>query len=167
MKIQIGSLSEGAHQYHFEVRPTDIALGEGFAGPVNVDATLEKTGKQCFLHAQIQTRGSFTCDRCTAQFDLALSPEYRMFYVSDETEAGGFDPSEVQVIPAGLPIIDLSEDVRQTVLLAVPLKLLCRPDCKGLCPRCGADLNSEPCTCPAEEVDARWDGLRGLRPEEN
>lgn len=167
MKIQIGSLSEGTHQYHFEVRPTDIELGEGFAGPVNVDATLQKTGKQLFLKARIQAAGSFICDRCTARFDLALSPEYRMFYVPDEADAGGFDPSEVQVVSAGLPIIDLAEDVRQTVLLAVPLKLLCRPDCRGLCPHCGADLNSEPCTCPAEETDARWEGLRGLRPDEN
>jgi len=167
MKIQIGSLSEGAHQYHFEVRPADIKLGEGFDGSVNVDATLEKTGRQFFLRARIHTTGSFACDRCTAQFALPLSPEYRMYYVPDEADAVAFDPSEVQVIPAGLPVIDLSEDVRQTVLLAVPLKLLCRPECKGLCPRCGADLNSGFCTCQVEGTDARWDGLRAIRPEDN
>ena len=44
-------------------------------------------------------------------------------------------------------VIDLSEDARQTILLAVPLKLLCREDCQGLCPGCGVDLNREACRC--------------------
>ena len=166
MRIQIGSLSEGTHQYHFEVGAEDIRLGEGFSRPVKVDTTLDKTGKQLFLQAQIQTTGSFSCDRCTVQFDLALNPDYRMYYVSDEADAQSFDPSEVQVVPSGLPIIDLADDVRQTVLLSVPLKLLCRRDCRGLCPRCGKDLNTESCICPVEDADARWEGLQGFSPEE-
>jgi uncharacterized protein len=167
MKIQIGSLSEGTHQYHFEADPADIALGEGFAGPVVVDATLDKTGKQVFLSARLETTGSFACDRCTTQFELLLNPEYRMYYVKDEGDAEGFDPSEVQVVPPGLPIIDLTDDVRQTILLSVPLKLLCRRDCKGLCPRCGKDLNDGPCGCPGEESDSRWAGLRDFLTKEN
>jgi uncharacterized protein len=167
MKIQIGSLSEGTHQYHFEAGATDIALGEGFPGPVVVDATVDKTGKQLFLRARLQTTGSFACDRCTAQFDLPLNPEYRMNYVTDEGDAEGFDPAEVKLFPPGLPIIDLTDDVRQTILLSVPLKLLCRRDCKGLCARCGKDLNSGPCSCPGEESDSRWASLRDFQAEGN
>jgi uncharacterized protein len=167
MRIQIGSLSEGTHQYHFEADAADINLGEEFRKPVDVDATLDKTGKQLFLHVRVRTTGAFSCDRCTAPFELTLTPEYRMYFVTDETDAESLDPSEVQVVPPGLPIIDLADDVRQTVLLAVPLKLLCRRECRGLCPRCGKDLNIEPCSCPVEEGDGRWDQLRALRPGEN
>ncbi len=167
MRIQIGSLSEGTHEYHFEVDAADITLGDGLVNPVKIDATLDKTGKQLFLRARIQTSGAFYCDRCTAQFDLVLTPEYRMNYVADETDAQGFDPSEVQILPPGLPIIDLADDVRQTVLLSIPLKLLCRKECRGLCPRCGKDLNSGPCGCPAGETDTRWDGLRDFFQKEN
>jgi uncharacterized protein len=64
-------------------------------------------------------------------------------------------------------MIDLADDVRQTVVLAVPLKLLCKEECKGLCPRCGADLNKELCICPPEALDARWETLRRFREENN
>ena len=53
---------------------------------------------------------------------------------------------------------------REEWLLAVPAFSLCREDCKGLCPRCGADLNERPCDC-ADTTDARWDALKAARPD--
>ncbi|MFN3694656.1 MAG: YceD family protein, partial [Ignavibacterium sp.] len=55
--------------------------------------------------------------------------------------------------------IDFDNDVREFAILAIPMKKLCKEDCKGLCPRCGADLNFEQCTCPKEEIDPRWEKL--------
>jgi uncharacterized protein len=167
MKIQVGGLSEGAHEYRFRADAGDIALGEGFSGEVTVEAALQKTGHQLMLKTRISAQGSFICDRCTAPFTLRLTPEYRMVYVSNETDAESLDPSEVQVIPIGLSIIDLTDDVRQTVLLSVPLKLLCRQDCKGLCPDCGIDLNTGTCDCTSESADSRWEDLRGFTPDSN
>jgi uncharacterized protein len=51
------------------------------------------------------------------------------------------------------------------LLLSVPMQALCQPDCKGLCPTCGADWNEGPCDCPSEEVDPRWAGLADLLKE--
>jgi uncharacterized protein len=167
MKIQVGGLSEGEHAYRFQTDAGDIELGEEFAGEVTIEAILQKTGRQIALKAKIQAQGTFTCDRCTAPFNLKLLPEYRMFYVADDSDAESLDPSEVQVIPTGLPIIDLTDDVRQTVLLSVPLKLLCRIDCRGLCPDCGTDLNTGTCICTGENADSRWDELRGLQTDSN
>jgi uncharacterized protein len=59
--------------------------------------------------------------------------------------------------------IDLERAARDTVGLEIPMSPLCRPDCAGLCPRCGADLNEGRCACPPEEGDARWSALRELR----
>jgi uncharacterized metal-binding protein YceD (DUF177 family) len=73
-----------------------------------------------------------------------------------------YDPSEVQVIPASLPVIDVNDDVRQTVFLAVPLKLLCSESCKGLCPQCGINLNMGTCACTDDPADGRWEKLRSL-----
>lgn len=167
MKIQVGSLSEGAHEYRFRTDAVDLELSKEFSGEVTVEATLQKTGHQLALKARITAQGAFACDRCTAPFTLRLTPEYRMFYVTEETEAESLDPSEVQVIPVGLPIIDLTDDVRQTVLLSVPLKLLCKHDCRGLCPDCGTDLNTGTCACVSEPADSRWDDLRGFHPDNN
>ncbi len=163
MKIQIAGLSEGIHEYHFEPTREDLGLEDRFAEAISVDTTLDKAGTQMVLRARITTSTRVECDRCVAPFSIDLSPSYTMYYVWNESEKGRFDPSEVQVIPAGLPVIDITEDVRQVVQLAVPLKLVCRDDCKGLCPRCGKNLNDGPCSCKDTEMDPRWDRLREMR----
>jgi uncharacterized protein len=86
-----------------------------------------------------------------------------MHYVWEESEAEQIDPSEVQVILPGQTVIDLADDVRQTVLLSFPLKNVCREDCRGLCSRCGKNLNEGPCDCKETLVDGRWDKLKELQ----
>ena len=163
MKIQVGGMSEGVHQYRFQVTASELGLGKDFPDDVNVEATLDKTGSQIFLNAGIRTVASFECDRCVTQFEAALSSSYKLYYVWDRAEVGRFDPSEFQVIPAGLNVIDISEDVRQTILLSVPLKLLCRDGCKGLCPHCGKNSNETSCSCTDKVIDTRWEKLRSLQ----
>ncbi len=165
MKIQIGGLSEGLHRYQFQEQAATLALGDQFSDMVDIDAALQRNGRQLYLNASVRATGSFLCDRCAAPFTLPLRTTYQMYYVQDETDAGDIDPAEVQVIPPGLSSIDLAEDVRQMVLLAVPLKLLCRDDCRGLCTSCGADLNTGQCTCLQEPADTRWEALRGFTDE--
>ena len=163
MKIQIGSLSEGLHEYQFETDAGDIDLGEGFAGPVAVKVVLEKTGNQMRLTGSVSAAGSFPCDRCTREFSLPVSASYRMYYVTEGGEFAGIDPSELQVVAPGSGWIDIQDDVRQTILLAVPLKLLCSDQCRGLCPHCGKNLNTESCSCTVEQEDTRWEALKPLR----
>lgn len=57
----------------------------------------------------------------------------------------------------------LEDVLREQVLLTLPVRTLCRPDCKGLCPRCGRNLNAEPCSCEAPAPDERWSALSDLR----
>ncbi|MBI4536245.1 MAG: DUF177 domain-containing protein [Ignavibacteriae bacterium] len=163
MKIQIGGLSEGIHQYSFQVPSSEVELGEHFHGDVHVEATLDKTTTQLLLKANIRTVGRFECDRCTAEFDASLDPSYQMCYVTEADEYPGIDPDEMQVIPTGLSVIDIGEDVRQMVLLAVPLKLLCKEACKGLCPHCGTNLNIDRCSCEDSGIDSRWEKLRRIQ----
>jgi uncharacterized protein len=94
---------------------------------------------------------------------MPLSASYSVVYVMEGSESEGLEPSDMQVVPHDLAVIDLSDDVRQTVLLAVPLKLLCREDCRGLCPHCGRNLNTGLCDCVDHLPDGRWDKLRLLR----
>ncbi len=162
MIIQVGGLSDGVHKYRFEAKASDLNLGSEFSDGITVKATLEKTGGQLFLKAEIQAGASFRCDRCVTPFSTTLMPSYRMNYLPDESEAGRFDPSEVQIISPGLNVVDMRDDVRQTILLSVPLKLLCREDCKGLCPRCGKNLNEGPCSCTEPAPDTGWEKLREL-----
>ena len=163
MKIQVSGLSQGHYSYRFQVAPAEIGLDGRFTAEVVVEAHLEKTVTQLALSAHLATEGRFTCDRCADEFAMPLTASYRMHYLWNEDEAAGLDPSEVQIVSASLAVIDLSEDVRQTLLLAVPLKLLCRDACKGLCPHCGTNLNQKRCSCSDEPGDNRWEALRSFR----
>ena len=59
-------------------------------------------------------------------------------------------------------ILDIAEVVRQALLLEIPMHLLCKPDCLGLCPTCGQDLNAGPCGCLPADADPRWVDLSAL-----
>jgi uncharacterized protein len=163
MKIQIGGLSEGIHQYQFVVTALELNAGEQFSGSVHVDATLDKASNQILLTAKIETVASFECDRCLSPFQRKLFPAYTMVYVSEGIEASHLDPAEVQVVPNGLHVIDIAEDVRQNMVLALPFKNLCSETCKGLCASCGTNLNEGTCGCSEPASDNRWDALRKLQ----
>ena len=162
MKIQLGGLSETTHRFEFRVQASDLKLGDSFAGPVKVTADVERNGNQFRLKAEIAVSGNFDCDRCLARFERNLASSYRMHYITDEAEAAAFDPAEVQIVSPGFQVVDLTDDVRQTIELAIPLKLLCKSDCAGLCPHCARNLNEEECDCRDLSPDSRWEDLRKL-----
>ena len=163
MKIQVGGLSEGVHAYRFRITPAELGLPSEFQDGVDIDATLEKTTGQLLLRASIATTGGFLCDRCVAPIREPVASRYQMYYVWEESGAERIDPSEVQVMSPGQTVIDMSDDVRQTVLLALPLKHICREDCRGLCPQCGRNLNEGECDCKETRLDGRWDKLKELQ----
>ncbi len=162
MKIQLGGLSETTHRFEFHVEASDLGLGENFAGPVAVSADVERNRNQFRLTANVTILGTFDCDRCLVRFERDLTPSYRMHYITDEAEAAAFDPAEVQILSPGFQVIDLTEDVRQIIELSVPLKLLCKNNCAGLCPHCARNLNEEECDCRDLSPDSRWEDLRKL-----
>jgi uncharacterized protein len=63
--------------------------------------------------------------------------------------------------------INIGEDVRDYALLALPMKKLCSEDCKGLCPKCGKNLNDGSCNCKDEKIDSRWEPLQKLKLKNN
>jgi uncharacterized protein len=80
----------------------------------------------------------------------------------------GVEPVEsksdnISYISLETDVIDISDDVRDFSILAVPMKKLCTEECKGLCYRCGTNLNEENCTCDQNYVDARWLPLKELK----
>jgi uncharacterized protein len=163
MKIQVGGLADGVYAYRLSGDPHSLGLDERFQSTVAVDATVEKSGTQVFLSAKVMTEALFACDRCLSPFRADLESSYQMYYLTEEGADRLIDPAELQIVPPGFSVIDLRDDVRQTVLLSVPLKVLCTEDCKGLCPHCGANWNLAPCECEQSAVDTRWEQLSKLK----
>lgn len=110
------------------------------------------------VSGQVQTRLAFYCSRClesavedaVVDFDLTLVPELAGGAAERELTAEELDQ---ELITDGR--LDLVEMVREQILLSRPMIDLCRPDCQGLCPGCGADLNKGSCNCPEKEIDPR------------
>jgi uncharacterized protein len=72
------------------------------------------------------------------------------------------DADDIHYIAPDTKEIDITGEIRDTVLLTLPMKVLCSEDCRGLCAGCGANLNSESCRCAAPPADPRWEALRKL-----
>ena len=99
------------------------------------------------------------CSRCTKDTDLPLHATIEQRYIADRQQ-GEIEDDDIEIYENEL--IDLSELVDSEISMAVPMKVLCREDCKGLCPICGKDLNEGSCDCEQEDIDPRWDALKSL-----
>ncbi|MGH9476541.1 MAG: YceD family protein [Terriglobales bacterium] len=115
------------------------------------------------LHAEITP----ACARCLEPIAMAVDREVDLLY---EPESVLGERAEVEIHTGDTevgffsgPGVDLEEVAHEQILLAIPMQSLCRPDCGGLCPRCGANLNQGACNCPPA-ADARWSALKTLRP---
>lgn len=137
---------------------TDI--GDYFAF-VRGEVTLLRTGRGILVTGCLTTEVQLTCARCLGSFHhpVTLDVEEEYFPTIDiatgaivkapEDEPGAFTINQNN-------ILNLGEAIRQYAVLAVPMKPLCRPDCAGLCPTCGANLNIGKCACPVKIIDPRW-----------
>jgi uncharacterized protein len=118
------------------------------------------------LHGTLATRVEMACARCLEPVQRDVNREFDLLYRPERTSAKA---GEVEVTGAESEIsfysgegLELADALREQILLELPLKVLCREDCKGLCPSCGVDLNHETCSCE-KPVDARWATLQELQ----
>lgn len=163
MQINVSNLSQGIHTYELEADPQDLGVQELFHSTIYVTAMLEKTYNQMLLETTIRAgEGHFHCDRCIDEFNRITEGKYRKIYVIHDEDAVGVNPDELEILSPDTNIIDITQDVRDAILLAIPLKLLCREDCAGLCPRCGENLNNGKCQCSPAPADERWEPLSRL-----
>jgi uncharacterized protein len=110
----------------------------------------------------LETRVKTACRRCLAEIEVDIAQPIQVLFTEEENTE---DPS-AYVIPARATELDLSEAVREELILAVPDYSLCREECRGICPRCGTDLNTGACSC-APELDPRWAPLEKLKAASN
>lgn len=166
MKIKISNLSEGIHPFSFNELVGEVGLEIPFFGMVAVNGELNKLHNQIILDANISVNANFECDRCNASYNTTIKSSYRMVYLFGKED---YDEDELNVtylsIDADKIIID--KDVRDYSLLSIPMKKLCYEDCKGLCYKCGKNLNEGECTCSTDETDIRWQPLIDLKKKLN
>ncbi len=158
--------------------PAAFALkGEEFrlVAPVEFTAEVRKDAQKARLVGRIRTTLEVDCGRCLEPFPIALDAPFDLMFLPQaeavhepvKTGDGERPEHEVQEDDLGVSfykddVIDLGEVMREQFVLAVPMKPLCKPDCRGLCPECGANRNREQCACRSEWVDPRMEPLKKL-----
>ena len=134
-------------------------------------------GSSVHLRGRLSAGLDLECNRCLAPYAFPVSEDLDLFYLPHhEGASGAEEEEEVELDDHDMVVayhdgvrLDLGEMVREQLFLTVPPKRLCRPDCKGRCPHCGADLNAAACACPAPEApaDPRFAALKKLFPKDS
>lgn len=130
------------------------------SGALRVSGRLSAAASgQFYWHGRIAGEVVLPCSRCLVDTTVSVEDDAHVIFAA----AGGEEADDPDVYTFGDrdKELDLRPAVRELWLLNAPGYALCREDCKGLCPSCGADLNAGPCQCPPTR-DARWDALRKL-----
>lgn len=167
MKIDLRKLDEGINAFTFDETSTDLALDDlsvTFSGPIHTEMNVVKVGESLTASGTSSYKVQQECVRCLEPFAEHFSVEFR--FILQKGEPRGPEEADDEAIiwieeEAGM--VDLSSDVRDYVLLEIPMNPVCREDCKGLCPSCGTNLNESTCDCTHEVSDPRWDALKALR----
>lgn len=167
MSLNLSRADEGPITFTEEVVLTvDDLDPDQVAGPVKVrlEGRVLAVADGYMVEGTAAAEGPLACSRCLCPVPWSGGES---FAIELRHPPGGGD-DEVELKEADLDVVfiaddtlDLRELAAEQVLLTLPMKILCRPDCAGLCGRCGANLNEGSCQCEPES-DPRWEALRGL-----
>ena len=159
--FDIRSLEAQAATVDEQLGADDAVWEEGDPKPdtaVHVIGRLSAAGTGGFYwHGRISGEITVPCRRCLSVAHARVEDESHLIFAP--ADPSNEDDPDVYLYEATDRDIDLRPALREEWLLAQPRFVMCREDCRGLCPRCGADLNAGPCGCPPQ-ADSRWDTLR-------
>jgi uncharacterized protein len=169
LSLEVAKLREGSQAVTREIAPGDLAREDDYAvvQPVVFAAEVTRSKEQVTIAGTATTTLELTCSRCLEGFQVPVAATFDLRYlpVAEAPTAG----EEVEVADEDINtayyrdgLIDLGELVHEQLYLALPMKPLCKDDCLGLCPVCGANRNSTPCACEHKWIDPRLAGLKAL-----
>jgi uncharacterized protein len=169
LRLDIARLErEGSVVIRAEVPPEDPVWTDSdlvFEGPLKVAVRAKRVpaSGEVVVRGRVEGVLAGACRRCLEALRSEVDEELTLVFALEEelTDEHG----EVRPIPKNTRDIDLGAAIREELILAHDPFMLCKPDCRGLCPRCGANLNVETCGCVVGESDSRWDALRSLKNE--
>lgn len=178
MFIEIKELEAHPIDFDQQFRPGEIDFGEDFQqrSPLQASGRAQlveerhgkhETIKDIRLSGGLEASFELACARCLEPVQHEVEHKFDLLYRPQGADAGR---EELSVTSAEAEIsyyqgegLLLEDALREQVLLALPLKLICREDCKGLCPHCGKSLNFDRCSCAEAMEDPRWSALKEIR----
>lgn len=151
--IDLATLPPGLSRLEVEAEAGALGLeASGWSGPIRGRLDVEKNGERVSVRGRLEATAHLECVRCLTAFDLPFAVPFEVY--AERTGTGSRDEEQDLERDHHMMFhdgrrLDLAEETRETLLLELPMTPRCREDCRGLCPRCGADLNEGPCGCGA------------------
>jgi uncharacterized protein len=150
----------------------DAESGLKCVEPIVGKATFSNTGRHVVVRGEFRTTVEIECARCLGSYRVPIqSPIEESFQIpghipdmAEEQEEEQIEDEESELLFQE-NMLDLTELLRQNILLALPIKPICSDECKGLCPTCGRNLNEGPCGCPQDTSGSAFAGLAFLLEE--
>jgi uncharacterized protein len=146
--------------------------------PVRLEGEISRIEKGFLFDARIAYAGKLECSRCLASYPFQTREDFSLV-LTKRTPAAlrrpggpGAPATGAEIVLEGddfdvyfydEPVLPVAPIAEERIQMAVPMKPLCREDCRGLCPRCGEDLNVADCGCSADSADPRWEALQHLK----
>ena len=134
MKIYVDKIPESGLELNEKIEPGLLSLDEhavvNFIKPIDVKANVTKTGADIFVDVLLESLVEYTCAKCLSKFEDIFRKKFSIVR---------------EVRPA--EILELDDEIRQEIILDYPVKILCKAECRGLCPNCGQNLNTGECDC--------------------
>jgi len=178
MEFRISELEREPVEFDLDLKPGAIDFGE----EAEQKGNLATSGRAEVIHEHrgphdvvpdIRLRGRYSgkfevpCARCIEPVEIPLAAEFDLIFRPLGADQGApersITASETEIGYYQKDSLSLEDVLREQVFLSLPAKILCKPDCNGLCPRCGVNRNLELCKCDARKSDPRWEALNGLR----
>lgn len=159
---------EGSLEIRAEIPPEDPSwegTGLRFSSPLSITGVVSWIPRgEVLARLRLQGRLDLECRRCLEPVSVSVEERVDLLF-SPVDEGETVKDDESRFFPEEATELDLAEAIREEVILSQSSFVLCKPDCLGLCPQCGVNLNEESCQCSSEDRDPRWDALRALREE--
>jgi uncharacterized protein len=169
MQIALSSLPGKVGKFAHVYAPGELMLDDervGLAVPPKVSGQITRNERKVVVEGQLNAVAGVECDRCLKPMELPIDTKFKVEYVTPATynasDIAELDEDDLAVSVFDGELINIDEIVREQVLLAVPSQAICDENCKGLCPKCGIDLNVASCACQETEINPRWQGLKEL-----
>lgn len=176
MEIPIFDTSERERVVEVNVSAEEIDIhSEDYSldNAVRVTCTLHRSGELARVEGKVFTVMNVECARCLEPFQMEVDGNFSFVVkrlplgvaIPENEEESDDDAEEFIFVEHGVTSIDIIDFVRDAIILALPMRVLCREDCKGLCVVCGNNRNEKECGCETGDTDPRWRALTGVIPD--
>jgi len=169
MRLELENLGKDPSFAH-RFAPDELPLNERdlrLVEPANVEGRVRRQGDEVQVSGTLTTTVETPCARCLKPVLIPIKAEFFERFVRAvswrDEEQHELASEDLNLSVFDGETIALDELVREEIELAIPGQVFCREDCKGLCPVCGVDWNLKTCECGTQEIDSRWEKLKGLR----